>query len=154
MQVVNGSKYVGFACICVTGDYSQRTLFLYCRVRTLVTSEDASLWLGLSPIYTDTPDGPLMLWNCFFSFAVEYLSCGATEPGFARDFGTIEIDWLIDGLTKITSRRPYQRLPLWLYTDKPVLQICTASNYPQLWRALGDGIACVEMGLDDKAAGQ
>ena len=62
-----------------------------------------SLWLGLSPIDTGTPDGPLMLWNCFFDFAVEHwFGCHVPEPGFAGDIVAIEIwliDWLIDWLT-------------------------------------------------------
>ena len=36
------------------------------------TSQDTSVWLGLPPIDTGTPDGPLMLRNCFIDFAVEY----------------------------------------------------------------------------------
>ena len=35
-------------------------------------SQDTSLWLGLSPMDTGMPDG-LLLWNCFFDFAVERL---------------------------------------------------------------------------------
>ena len=51
---------------------------------------------SLSPIDTSMPDGLLMLLNCFLDFAVEHwFGCRATEPGFARDIGTIEI-WLID----------------------------------------------------------
>ena len=64
------------------------------------TSEDTSLWLGLSPIDTVTPHGLLMLRNCFLDFAVEHwFGCRYTEPGFAGDIGAIEIwliDWLID----------------------------------------------------------
>ena len=37
-----------------------------------------------------------MLHNHFIDFAVEHrFGCRATEPGFAKDIGTIEI-WLID----------------------------------------------------------
>ena len=63
------------------------------------TSEDTSLWFGLSPIDTVTPHG-LLLRKCFLDFAVEHwFGCRVTEPGFARDIGAIEvclIDWLID----------------------------------------------------------
>ena len=60
------------------------------------TSEDTSLWLGLSPIDTGTPDSSLMLRNCFIYFAVENrFVCGTTEPGLAGNIGGIEI-WLID----------------------------------------------------------
>ena len=53
---------------------------------------DTSLWLGLSPIDTSLPDGPLMLRNSFIDFAVEYwFGCHATEPGFTEDIGAIEI---------------------------------------------------------------
>ena len=39
-----------------------------------------------------------MLWNCFLDFAVEHwFGCCATEPGFARDIGAMEV-WLIDCL--------------------------------------------------------
>ena len=63
------------------------------------TSEDTSLWLGLSPIVTVTPHGLLILWNCLIDFAVQHwFSCCATESGgFAGDFGEIEV-WLIDWL--------------------------------------------------------
>ena len=60
------------------------------------TAQDTSLWLGLSPIDTSTPNDLLMLWNCFIYFAVGHRCC-ATEPGFAEDIGAIEI-WLIDWL--------------------------------------------------------
>ena len=57
-------------------------------------------WLDLCPVDTSTPDGLLILWNCFLNFAVEHwFSCSATEPGFAGDIGAIEvclIDWLND----------------------------------------------------------
>ena len=70
-------------------------------------SEDTSLWLGLSPIDTVTPHGLLMLRNCFLDFAVEHwFGCRATEPGFARDIGAIEvwlIDWLIKNVAEQTS---------------------------------------------------
>ena len=70
------------------------------------TSEDTSLWLGLTPIDTGIPDSLLMLWNCFLDLAVEYwFGCRATEPGFAGDIGTNHrtliawlINWLIDWL--------------------------------------------------------
>ena len=62
------------------------------------TSEDTSLWFGLSPIDTVTPYGLLMLQNCFLDFAVEHwFGCRATEPGFAGDIDAIEV-WLIDWL--------------------------------------------------------
>ena len=68
------------------------------------TPQDTSLWLGLSPIDTGTPDGPLMLPNCFIDFAVEYwISCCATEPGFTGDVGGIEI-WSIDWYSKSLFR--------------------------------------------------
>ena len=35
------------------------------------TSEDISLWLGLSPLDTGIPYGPVMPQNCFIDFAVE-----------------------------------------------------------------------------------
>ena len=35
------------------------------------TSEGTSLWLDLSPMDTDMPDGMLMLRNCFYDFVVE-----------------------------------------------------------------------------------
>ena len=57
-----------------------------------------NLWLGLSscPIDTGTPNGPLILQNCFFNFTVEdRFGCCAIEPGFVGDMGTMEI-WLID----------------------------------------------------------
>ena len=64
------------------------------------TSEDTSLWLGLSPIDTVIPHGLLMLRNCFLDFAIEHwFGCCTTEPGFAGNIGAIEvwlIDWLID----------------------------------------------------------
>ena len=67
------------------------------------TSQDTSLWLGLSPIDACTPNGPLMLRNCFITFAVEYrFGCNATELGFAGNIGAIKmylVDWLIDWLT-------------------------------------------------------
>ena len=63
---------------------------------TCLDTQDTSLWLDLSPLDTVTPDGPLTLWNCFINFAVEHwFGCHATEPGFARDIGAIEI-WLVD----------------------------------------------------------
>ena len=72
------------------------------------TSEDTSLWLGLSFIDTGMPDG-LLLQNCFFNFAVKpWFTCRTTEPGFARDISALEI-WLIDsfshfkGYTEITT---------------------------------------------------
>ena len=44
----------------------------------------------------------ITLRNCFLDFAVEHwFGCRATEPGFAREIGAIEvwlIDWLIDWL--------------------------------------------------------
>ena len=58
-------------------------------------SQDTPLWLGLCPVDTSMPDGPLMLQNCFIDFAVEHwFGCHATEPGFTGDIGSIEI-WLI-----------------------------------------------------------
>ena len=36
------------------------------------TSEDTYRWLGLFPLDTDTPDSPLMPWNCFIDFAIEH----------------------------------------------------------------------------------
>ena len=58
------------------------------------TAQDTSLWLGLPPppIDTSTPNDPLMLWNCFFNFAVEHWFGYCTaESGFSRDVGAIEI---------------------------------------------------------------
>ena len=56
--------------------------------------------LGLSAIDTSTPNGPLMLQNCFISFAEHQFRCHTTEPGYAGHIGTIGIwfDWLIDWL--------------------------------------------------------
>ena len=76
------------------------------------TCEDTSLWLGLSPLDTGTPDSPLMRWNCFIDFAIEHwFVCRATEPGFTGDIGAIEselIDWLnewmIDSICIFHSR--------------------------------------------------
>ena len=48
-------------------------------------------WLGLFLIDSCTPYGSL---SHLINFAAEYSSC-ATEPGYAGDIGTIEIDWLI-----------------------------------------------------------
>ena len=60
------------------------------------TSYDTSLWLGLSPTETSTPNDPLMLQNCFITFAVQHwFGCRATELGFVGDIGTIEI-WLMN----------------------------------------------------------
>ena len=51
-----------------------------------------SIGLGLSPIDTSMPGGPLMLWNCFIDFVVEHrFGCCAIESGFMRDIGAIEI---------------------------------------------------------------
>ena len=73
------------------------------------TSEDKSLWLGLFSLDTATPNSLLMPWNCFIDFAIEHwFSCRATEPGFARDIGAIEIwliDWLIATLHQDTSHQ-------------------------------------------------
>ena len=56
------------------------------------TSEDTSLWLGISPLDTSTPDSLLIPWNCFIDFAIEdWFGCCTTEPGFAEDIGAIEI---------------------------------------------------------------
>ena len=56
------------------------------------TSQNAGLWLGLSPIDTSTHNGPLMLRNCFINFTVEqWFSCRATEPGYIRDITALEI---------------------------------------------------------------
>ena len=56
------------------------------------TSKDVSLWFGLSPIDTGTPDGLFLLLNCFFNFAAEHwFGCCANISGFARDIGTIEM---------------------------------------------------------------
>ena len=61
-------------------------------------SQDTSLWLGLSSIETSMSDGSLMLWNHFINFAVEHqFGCCATQSGYNRDIGAIEI-WLIDWL--------------------------------------------------------
>ena len=52
---------------------------------TIIHKVNTSLWLGLSPIDTGRSNGPLMLRNCFFDFAVEHwFSCCATEPGFNK----------------------------------------------------------------------
>ena len=60
------------------------------------SSRHISLTWPLPRHDTVTPDGPLMLWNCFIDFAIEHwFGCRATEPGFAGDIGAIEI-WLID----------------------------------------------------------
>ena len=68
--------------------------------QSLETSEDTSLWPGLSPLDTGTLDSPLMPWNWFIDFAIEHwFSSCATEPGFSRYIGTIKI-WLIDWLIK------------------------------------------------------
>ena len=54
--------------------------------------------LGPSPIDTGTPDGPLMLRNCFFDFAVEHwFGCRTNERSFDGDISAINIrlsDWL------------------------------------------------------------
>ena len=83
-----------------------------------------------SPIDTTTPNGLLLLRNCFLDFAVEHwLGCFSTKPGFVGDIGAIEI-WLIDRLIdwliekEVLSRsihfftgcrpdpeHPHQRLP-------------------------------------------
>ena len=68
-------------------EFSYETIALY-----LETSEDTSIWLGLShsPIDTGMPNGLLMLRNCFFDFAVEHcFDCRTTEPGFAGDIGAM-----------------------------------------------------------------
>ena len=76
------------------------------------------LWLGLSPIDTNTPDGLLMLWNCFNDFAVGHLfGCHSTETGFAGHIGTIECNWLIDWLHQappFTRSVPLLRSLHWL----------------------------------------
>ena len=80
----------GRTCHCLSAE----PLLISCKLQA--TSEDKSLWLGLSPIDASTPDGPLMLQHCFIDFAVEYwFGCRATVPGFTGDIGTIET-WLID----------------------------------------------------------
>ena len=64
------------------------------------TSQDASLWLDLSPINTGAPNGPLMLPKCFFDFVFEHqFGCRTAEPGFAADIGDIEI-WLFNWLRR------------------------------------------------------
>ena len=64
--------------------------------------EDTSLWLGLSLLYTRSPDSPLMPQNCLIDFPVKYrFSCRATEPAFTGDIGTIEMDWFIDWLIEM-----------------------------------------------------
>ena len=55
-------------------------------------SQNIPFRLGLPPIDTGVPNGLLMLRNSLKDFAFEHRSgCCATEPGYARDIGTIEI---------------------------------------------------------------
>ena len=62
------------------------------------TSEDTSLWFGISP----TGNG-IDVRNCFLDFAVEHwFGCRATVPGFKGNIGAIEI-WLINIRVKIFS---------------------------------------------------
>ena len=59
------------------------------------TSENASPWFNVSPIYTSTP-GPLMLRKYFMKFAVEHwFGCHANELCYAGDTGDIGIFCLI-----------------------------------------------------------
>ena len=55
------------------------------------TSEDTSLWRGLSLIDTSMSDGQL---NCFIHFAIEHqLGCCSTEPCFAGILPRLKFDW-------------------------------------------------------------
>ena len=59
----------------------------------------------MGPTFTSlssaTPHGLLMLRNCLIDFAVEHwFGCRATEPGFTRNIGDIEV-WLIDWLIEM-----------------------------------------------------
>ena len=82
------------------------------------TSEDTYLWLGLSPIDTGMPDGPLMLRNCFSILGVEHrCSRCTTGPGYAEDIDTIEMwlfDWLIESVCLKTYLAGYAMAFLYL----------------------------------------
>ena len=73
----------GFSLKCFTFEITSRILSLNqlnCNLQE--TSQNVSLWLVPLPIDTSTPDGPLMVRNCFIDFA--------------GNIGAIEIFWLID----------------------------------------------------------
>ena len=54
--------------------------------------EETSLWLCFYSTDTRTPDGPLMLWNCFIDLTIEYwFGCYGTESGFTGDIDATEI---------------------------------------------------------------
>ena len=97
---------------------------------SFIHQEDTSLWLGLSPIDTSAPDGPLMLWNCFIDFVVEHqFGCRATEPHFVRDISAIEI-WLIDTLNTETPLGAASAI-LWSKDVLPVFSLPIKTRYQE-----------------------
>ena len=57
-------------------------------LQLLEMSKDSSLCLGLSPIVTNTPNGPLMSWTVLWISLLDIdLAVTSTGPGLARDIG-------------------------------------------------------------------
>ena len=79
------------------------------------------------------PLRPPMLQNCFFKFAVEHLfCCRATEPGFARDNGAVDI-WLIDWL--IWNKGPQLLIITFLMWNYVLLPLCSGTK---CWRCIAN----------------
>ena len=94
-------------------------------------SQNASLWIGFSPIGTHTPDGPLMLWNYFINFCVEHwFGCRTTESGFTGDIGAIDI-WLIDCCIKRQKNLQQTNVAMKIASHRIIwLALLTWSNIP------------------------
>ena len=74
------------------------------------TSQNIPFLLGLPPIDTAVPRGPLMLRNSFNDFVFEHWSgCCATEPGYAGDIGALGI-WQF---WNIEHQHVLQQFKLW-----------------------------------------
>ena len=92
-----------FTCVSLPfGRTSQNILFNHFNCNVQETSRNISLWLGLSPVDTGTPDGRLMLQSCLSDCAVlntdlAVVSVSLAMPGI---FGAIEI-WLIVNLNLV-----------------------------------------------------
>ena len=86
----------------------------------LLPSRD--IWRHISllwpfPIDTVTPHGLLMLRKYFLDFAVEHwLGCHATEPGFARNIGALEV-WLIGWFDRTNSAYCSHTATWWHHVD-------------------------------------